>query len=62
MLGAGAGVRRGWREVSGPDARVGLMLRWVCAEGAGSLTASSQGVATHFATVAAANGYVMDRA
>lgn len=45
-----------------PDAEVRIKLRSVYAEDADSLIASSQVVATHFATVAAANGYWMDRA
>lgn len=44
-----------------PDAEVRNKLRPVYAENADALIASSQVVATHFATVAAANGYWKDR-
>lgn len=40
-----------------PDADVRDKLRPVYAEDANALIASSQVVATHFATIAAANGY-----
>lgn len=40
-----------------PDAEVREKLRPVYAEDTDALIASSQVVATHFATVAAANGY-----
>lgn len=40
-----------------PDAEVRDKLRPIYAENADALIASSQVVATHFATVAAANGY-----
>jgi len=40
-----------------PDAKVRDKLRLVYAENADALIASSQVVATHFATVAAANNY-----
>lgn len=43
-----------------PDAGVRDRLRPVYAENADGLIASSQVVATHFATVAAANGYWRD--
>lgn len=43
-----------------PDAEVRDKLRPVYAENADALIASSQVVATHFATVAAANGYWRD--
>ncbi|WP_193175293.1 hexameric tyrosine-coordinated heme protein [Oricola nitratireducens] len=43
-----------------PDAEVRDRLRPVYAEDADTLIASSQVVATHFATVAAANGYWRD--
>ena len=43
-----------------PDAEVRDRLRPVYAENADALIASSQVVATHFATVAAANGYWKD--
>jgi len=43
-----------------PDAEVRDKLRPVYAENAGALIASSQVVATHFATVAAANDYWRD--
>jgi hypothetical protein len=44
-----------------PDAAVRDRLRPVYAEDAEALIAVSQVVATHFATVAAANGYWKDR-
>ena len=44
-----------------PDAEVRDRLRPDYAEDAGALIAVSQVVATHFATVAAANGYWQDR-
>ncbi|WFE77244.1 hexameric tyrosine-coordinated heme protein [Roseinatronobacter sp. S2] len=40
-----------------PDAEMRERLRPIYAENADALIASSQVVATHFATVAAANGY-----
>ncbi|WP_425416356.1 hexameric tyrosine-coordinated heme protein [Oricola indica] len=43
-----------------PDAEVRDKLRPVYAEDTDALIASSQVVATHFATVAAANGYWRD--
>ena len=43
-----------------PDAEVRDKLRPVYAENADALIASSQVVATHFATVAAANDYLRD--
>lgn len=43
-----------------PDADIRDKLRPAYAENADSLIAVSQVVATHFATVAAANGYWMD--
>lgn len=43
-----------------PDAEVREKLRPVYAENADALIASSQVVATHFATVAAANNYWKD--
>ena len=43
------------------DPEVRERLRLQCAEDADSLIAISQVVATHFATVAAANGYWRDR-
>ena len=43
-----------------PDAELRDRLRPVYAENADALIASSQVVATHFATVAAANGYWKD--
>jgi hypothetical protein len=43
-----------------PDAEVRDRLRPVYVENADALIASSQVVATHFATVAAANGYWKD--
>jgi hypothetical protein len=43
-----------------PDADVRDRLRPVYAENADALIASSQVVATHFATVAAANGYWLE--
>lgn len=43
-----------------PDAEVRDKLRPVYAEDTDALIASSQVVATHFATVAAANGYWTD--
>lgn len=43
-----------------PDAEVRDKLRPIYAENADALIASSQVVATHFATVAAANGYWRD--
>ncbi|MGE0847446.1 MAG: hexameric tyrosine-coordinated heme protein [Flavobacteriaceae bacterium] len=45
-----------------PDAAVRDRLRPRYAEDADSLIAVSQVVATHFATVAAANGYWLERA
>ncbi len=44
-----------------PDAEVRKKLRPVYAEDAQSLIASSQVAATHFATVATANGYWLDK-
>ena len=44
-----------------PDAEVRTRLRPDYAEESGALIAISQVVATHFATVAAANGYWKDR-
>lgn len=45
-----------------PDAEVRDRLRLEYAEDADALIAISQAVATHFATVAAANGYWKDQA
>lgn len=49
-------------KITQPDAEIRDKLRPVYAEDADALIASSQVVATHFATVAAANNYWRDGA